>query len=66
MVNVVSQTAGVGYGIIVPYIELLPGETPLIIAAIYAIIVYFAMFALPKPRPIPKQIDDDCYEKQSN
>ena len=47
-VNMIAYTAAVGIGAIVPFISQMSGQWPLILAATYSIICFFAMFFLPE------------------
>lgn len=55
----ISQTIGVGFGAIVPFIIQLPGTYPLVVGGIYSIIAYFAMFALPNPGTFLEKVADE-------
>ena len=61
-VNMIAQTVGVGFGALVPFISQLDGTIPMVISAVYAIVVYVFMYGLPTPGTyLPKA--DELSEK---
>ena len=49
LVNMTAQTVSAAVGVLVPFVNQLPGVWPLATAAIYQTAVYLAMFGLPEP-----------------
>ena len=65
-VNMISQTIGVGFGILVPFISQLPGTYPLVVGGIYSIIACFAMFALPSPGDFLEKVADESSKNKAS
>ena len=49
-----------------PFIATLPGQWPLVFSAVFSILIYLSMFALPTPGTYLPKIDEQHTEKNTS